>query len=102
MFVILKSAVAVELRNEDGDWLVMGSDADGREYTHERSFRSAALATRLAERVLAADGLIDPDRWFMRVPYGTNAWLDDGYEDATIWEERYGGLGEGDELAHVV
>ncbi len=82
-------------------WLVMSSDVDGREYTHEFNFNSEAGAMALQRRVVTAGRVIDDERWSMRVPYGTNAWLDDGYEDATIWEERYGGLGEGTELAHV-
>ncbi len=99
MKVILTDVVVT--RAEANEWFVLGHDADGREYTHEVVFADDAAGAALMRRVEAADGAINDERWFMWVPYGSNAWLDDGYEEATMMEERYGGLGEGTELAHV-
>lgn len=95
------TSIQVIQGERDTEWLVQGYDRDGREYTHEVTFQSHARAERLASRVKAAGLEIDPDHWFMRVPYGCNAWIEDGCEYDLWMAERYYGLGEGTELAHV-
>lgn len=70
-------------------WEVQCCDPAGRVYTHEKQFVTAAGAAVLLAKV-ATRGEIDTDHWGCRVPYGTDAWLEDGME-ATLMddEERY-------------
>jgi hypothetical protein len=72
-------------------FVVEVSDNKGRCYTHYYRFKSIHQAIKLAERVVEA-GQIDPDHWDVYVPYGTEAWLDDGFEQRTIEDERDGFL----------
>jgi hypothetical protein len=85
------------LSSDNGVHYVIGIDARGGEYTHLVTFTNIEKADALLQKVRAAGARINDVHWSYRAPYGTQAWLDDGMEEATIYAERYEGLGEANE-----
>lgn len=76
--------------NPDLDcWEVIASDKQGRIYTHNHQFQTSWAAAALLAKVLEK-GTINLEHWHCRVPYGTEAWLEEGME-ATLMddEERF-------------
>lgn len=74
--------------NEDLQvWEVQCCDMPGRIYTHEKQFNTAAGACALLAKV-AVHGEIDTDHWHCRVPYGSDAWDDDGMEVTLMDDEE--------------
>jgi len=68
-------------------WEVQCCDMDGRVYTHMKQFNTAAGACALLAKVAEA-GKIDLEHWNCRVPYGTEAWLEDGMEVTLMDDEE--------------
>mgnify|MGYP003147516636 CR=1 FL=1 len=74
----------------DNGHIVFAVDERGGEHYHEREDLTYNQVNDLVRRVREA-GEINEEHWpGYRAPYGTQAWLDDGCEEAQIWEERYG------------
>lgn len=70
---------------------VVGSDADGREYT--RFAEDADLCQERIDTLAKRNNVIDRDElaeWDVRAPYGTRAWEFDGCEEREIEDERDG------------
>ena len=90
----MEIATAAVAHFEDTLWVVQAWDAKGREYTlGDATYPIRPLsfdrATAVVEKVKIA-GKINRDLWSMRVPYGTDAWLEDGMEDRQIEDEKFG------------
>jgi hypothetical protein len=75
-------------------WVVIGSDADGIEYTyvapHGRHDMGAVEAQAVAARVRTDHLEIEDTEWTVRIPYGSAAWVSHGEEYALIERERDG------------
>lgn len=87
---ILPATVAVDEVSE-GVFCVTCADDLGRQYTHEACFSEADRwkAKTLVCRVRDA-GKIDLSRWDCYIPYGSEAWIIEGYEVTLMDdEERY-------------
>lgn len=73
-------------------WVVMGADADGREYVLNDDHGLRAMPEYKAQAVVAkinaAGKVINPMLWSCRAPYGTSAWMLDGMEERMIEDER--------------
>lgn len=69
-------------------WAVSGCDAEGRIYMHRYRFVSQDAALKLAGRIVGAGYKIDATHWDMRVPYGSDAWLNDGMEVTLMDDEE--------------
>ena len=72
---------------------VTASDAAGRHYTHWRHFdatteRSAYTRACLLRAKVAAAGEIELEHWDVHIPYGTDAWLEDGMEVTLMDDEE--------------
>ena len=78
---------------EEDNWVVMGHDADGREYVLNDETNGLRLmpcyqAQAVVAKIGAAGKIINPMLWSCRAPYGTRAWLLDGMEERMIEDER--------------
>lgn len=88
--------VAVDWAEVSVDWdqrfVVVVADKEGREYTRpDVNFidpeKAKTFAAKIEER-----GFLDGNLWNCRIPYGSNAWISDGMEERTYWDERNGFL----------
>lgn len=70
-------AVEVSYFSEKETWQVLGYDASGREYLHEKDNMSFEQAMRLKEKIKSSGKKINYIHWHSRAPYGTQAWLDE-------------------------
>jgi len=84
------TVVGISQHPRTGMWMVEGADAQGRAYTHTQAFKYRQGADILMLRIERAGLIINDEHWDMRVPYGTNAWLIDGYEAKQIQDEKDG------------
>lgn len=78
----------------EGTFYVMGSDARGGEYMLNHAFTKLAAAEKVINNIKAAGSVINEDLWSYRPTYGSASWDDAGMEEATIFAERFQGLGE--------
>jgi hypothetical protein len=77
----------IEYNDHLKTWEVKVIDPDGRVYTLARQFNTALDAATIMAKI-AERGFIDPTYWNCRVPYGSNAWDDDGMEVALMDDEE--------------
>ena len=71
---------------DNGTFRLLCFDFEGREYLHYFPFRSRSQAVFLKEKV-EIEGTIDSAYWDCRVPYGSDAWDNDGME-VTLMDDQ--------------
>jgi hypothetical protein len=88
--MLIKIENAEAYLNESGmDWSVTCCDSVGRQYYRTDLKLELHVAIDLAKKVNER-GIINADLWACHVPYGSDAWLLDGYEERQIEDERFG------------
>ncbi len=79
----------LDIQEDNGDYFIVASDKEGREYTLDKVL-TAEQAAKTYVAISLAEYKIDAGHWNMRIPYGTDAWLNDGMEERQIEDEKMG------------